>query len=121
MSANTRKWIEGLQERPFSYDPLTGIRTFFSSTPRGEWQFRHEFDDTYAEVEASKALAKNEDHWKKGVKNSMLHYAHIPDAILFKWHCEGVDIRDQRELLKMVNKPEWAYLRCTEKIHTEQG
>lgn len=119
--ANTRKWIDGLQERFFEYDPVTGIRTFFSSTKDGAWQFRHEFDDVQPEVDASRTLANDPDHWKDGVKESWLHYAHIPDALLFRWHCEGIDIRDQNELLKMVNKPEWKYLRCTEKIHTEQG
>lgn len=117
-SPNTRVWLDGLPERFFDYDPISGIRTFMSTNKNGDWQFRHEFSDVSHEVDASKALATTDDHWNAGVKKDMVHYAHIPDAILFKWHCEGVDIRDSQELMKMVNKPEWAYLRCTGKICT---
>lgn len=117
-SPNTRKWLDGLQERFFDYDPMSGIKTFISTNANGDWQFRHEFSEVAHEVDASRELAKNDDHWKDGVKKDMLHYAHIPDAILFQWHCAGVDIKEPSELLKMVNKTEWKYLRCTGKICT---
>lgn len=121
MSPNSRVWIPGLEERPFDYDPVTGIRTFMSVGPKGEWQFRHEFESVKVELEASKALAKDEDHWKSGVKGGLVHYAHIPDSVLFKWHCEGVDLKDKKALFEMVNKPEWSYLKCVDKFHLPQG
>jgi len=119
--ANTRQWIPGLQERLFEVDPLTGIKTFISFGDKGEWQFRYEFPDIQNEIDISKSLQNDPDHWKKGVKNDVVHYAHIPDPILLKWHCEGVDIRDNKALFEMVNKPEWSYLKCVDKIHVAKG
>lgn len=118
-SPNTRIWIPGLQERFIEYE--NGIKTFMSVGPKGEWQFRYEFDDLEPEVSASRELAKNDDHWKKGVKAGQVHYAHIPPALLFKWHCEGVDIKDTSALFLQVDKPEWRYLKCVDKIHVAKS
>lgn len=118
-SPNTRVWIPGLQERLI--EVVDGRRTYMSVGPKGEWQFRHEFDDVQPEVDASRELAKNDDHWKKGVKQGMLHYAHVPANVLFLWHCEGVDIRNPRELIRTVNKPQWSYLKCCTKVHVPKN
>lgn len=106
-------------ERLFDFDPVTGTKTYFSSGGKygTEWAFRTEFADLAPEVDASRELQKDDDHWKKGVKESFLHYAHIPDPILLKWHIAGVDINDPKELTRMVNRPEWSYLKCTGKVH----
>jgi hypothetical protein len=101
-----------------------GVKTWFhydlNNAKHAEertWALETEFSDFSHEVEASKELQKDPGHWKEGVKNDMVHYAHIPDAILMQWHSMGVNINDQRELFRMVNRPEWRYLKCTEKIH----
>lgn len=73
--------------------------------------------DVSHEVEASKALQNDDEYWKKGVKNEMAHYAHIPAILLEKWANEGVDINDSQALLKKVNHPDYAYLRTTTKRH----
>lgn len=114
-------WIPGLQERLFEVDPLTGIKTWMSVGPKGEWQFRHEFPDVQNELDMNRDLRNDSDNWTEGVKNGVVHFAHIPDAVLFKWHCDGVDIRDNKALFEMVNKPEWSYLKCVDKIHVPQG
>ena len=119
MSANTRDWIPGLQERLIEEDETK--KTFFSVGPKGEWQYRYEFAPVTAEVEASKYLQRDDEHWKKGVKQEQVHYAHIPDQILFKWHCEGVDIRDNKALFDKVNSPDWSHLKCVGKIHVPKG
>lgn len=105
-------------EAPISYDAVNGVTTFFSSDGKqGEnWAIRHEFDDVSHEVDASRELQKDGDHWKKGIKNSWLHAAHIPDAILLKWHGMGVNINEPKELLCMVQRPEWRYLMCVDKV-----
>lgn len=108
-------------ERLIDYDPVSGIRTYGSSeVVKGEevWAIRQDFDDVSPEVDAAKVLANDPEHWKKGVKESWLHYGHIPDPVLLQWHVQGVDINNPQELFKMVNRPEYAYLRCTPKIHT---
>src|SRR5262245_11535903 len=98
-------------ERLLDYDQYSGVRTYFSNDG-GDFAIRQDFDSVRPELEASKALQKDDDHWKNGVKQSWVHAAHIPDSILLKWHVMGVDINDPKELLRMVSKPEWAYLKC---------
>lgn len=107
-------------ERLFDVDPLTGTKTYFSSGGKygTEWAFRKEFIDVSPEVDAAKVLKNDDDHWKKGVKKSFLHYAHIPDGILYIWLGMGVDINDPQALFEMCNKPEWSDIKLTRKIHT---
>jgi hypothetical protein len=33
------------------------------------------------------------------------------------WFAKGVDIKDRKELIKWVNKPEYAYLKTTSMVH----
>ena len=73
--------------------------------------------DVEPQIEASRQLQNDTDYWKQGVKREMAHYAHIPNILLEKWANEGVDIRDSSALFAMVNKPEYAYLKTTAKVH----
>ena len=112
-------YIDRTNERLLDYDHINGIKTYFSShgPELNDWSFRYEFDDVSPEVEASKSLQTTDDHWKDGLKKDWLHYAHIPDSILLKWHSEGVNINDSKELVKMVNRREWRHLKCVDKTH----
>lgn len=82
-----------------------------------QWGIEYEFADFSHEIEASKTLQNDPDHWKKGVKDEMVHYAHVPDSILLRWHSMGVNINDPKALIEMVNKPDWSYLKCVDKVH----
>jgi hypothetical protein len=105
-------------ERLLDYDPYSDVKTFFSADGKyGErFAIRQEFGDVSPEVDASRELQKDDDHWKKGVKNGWLHAAHIPDSILLQWHAMGVNINEPKELLRMVQRPEYHYLRCVDKV-----
>jgi hypothetical protein len=104
-------------ERFFDYDPFTGVRTYFSSETGDDWTFTYKYDPVTYELDASRELAKDPDHWKDGVKDGWVHYAHIPDQVLHQWAIQGVNITDPKELLKMVNKPEFSDLKNTKKNH----
>jgi hypothetical protein len=107
-----------MAERLLDYDPFTGVRTYFSSDDKGkDWTFTYKYDPVTYELDASKSIQNNDDHWKDGVKESWLHYAHIPDQVLHQWAIAGVNINDPKELLKMVNKPEYRYLKLVDKVH----
>ena len=103
--------------RIFDYDPKTGITQWFHHDPDTHVTTIHSEQDVEPELEASKQLANNPDYWKKGVKQEMAHYAHIPNNILELWLRQDVNISDNDELFRMVNKPEWKYLRVTTKFH----
>lgn len=87
------------------YDPTTRETVEFAQA------------DVSHEVEASRQMQNNDEFWKYGVKNEMALYAHIPAILLEKWMREGVDTNDTQALLKMVNKPEYSYLKTTTKVH----
>lgn len=106
-----------MPERFFDYDPYAGVTTYFSSDTGNDWTFTYKYDPVTYELDASKELAKTDDHWKDGVKKGWVHYCHIPDQIMHKWAVEGVNINDPKALLEMVNRPEYAYLKLTDKKH----
>ena len=60
------------------------------------------------------AVGLNE-YSKLGIKRGFWHVASIPNAIVVKWKKEyGVDIFNKhqtKEMLKLLEKPEWSYLR----------
>src|SRR5688572_30266865 len=105
-------------ERFFDYDPFTGVRTYFSCDEKGnDWTFTYKYDPVTYELEASKSIQNDDDHWKDGVKNNWVHFAHIPNQVLHQWATQGVDIRDPKELFKMVERPEYKYLKLVNKVH----
>ena len=98
-------------------DPMTGISRWMDYDPATRETVEFAQSDVTHEVEASRQMANNAEFWKHGVKNDMALYAHIPAILLEKWLREGVDINDNAELVKMVNKPEYSYLKTTSKVH----
>lgn len=92
----------------FHYDELTDETTIETVQDEGRLN---------REVDASRSLQNDEDYTRKGMKNDMLHYAHIPDGVLMAWFAQGIDIKDRKELIRMVNKPEYSYLKTTRLIH----
>lgn len=93
-----------------------GIKTYFEQRGRG-WHIEYEFDDVDANLEYSKSLQNDPETWKQGMKKDFVHYCHIPPSILLKWHLEGVNINNPRALVNMVNRREWRYLKCVDKVH----
>ena len=98
------------------YDPFTKTFTYHHFDHDNKETVIETVQDTRPHVELSKAL-QNTDSWAYGVKNSMAQYAHIPDSVLVTWKSMGVDINDSKELFRMVNKPEYSYLKTTTKFH----
>ena len=110
-------------ERLLDYDPYTGIKTYFSSHGKGlnDWTYRYEFRDADPLLDSNLAKRNDPDLWRQRVKGGRVEYAHITDDILLKWHIMGVNINDKEELFKMVNRPEWSYLKTTNKVHVSHG
>ena len=94
-----------MSKRLLDYDPLTDTTTEYSE------------QDISHEVEASKQMQNDPEVWKQGVKDEFAFYGHIPAILLEKWAIEGVDINDTAALFRMINKPEYAYLKTTTARH----
>ena len=107
--------------RLISTDPYTGIET------------HHEYDyqtdetkiiyvaDAQDVLDENRRLSNDPDYWKQGVKNEFVKYASIPAGVQLKWMIEkGVDVYNKdhgKEVLALVNNPEYSYLKTTTKYH----
>jgi len=103
--------------RLLDVDPLSGTRTYHHYDQLTGKTIIKTVGDAEPGLEWAKSLAKNDDYWKKGVKDGRAHYCHIPNDVLLKWHSMGVPIGDPKALVNMVNRPEWSYLKTTNKVH----
>ena len=110
-------------KRILSSDKASGITEIF--------HYDHMTGDVHIEtrqdvtkiLETNKALQNDESYWKHGVKNDMAHFAHIPDIVQLQWinkyGLENDPMRKGNEklLFKLLNSPEYRYLKTTNKIH----
>jgi len=109
-----------MHRRLLDYDEFTGLMTYHhydELTDESHIETIQTSEQLNKELEASKELQNDTEYTRKGMKDDMLHYAHIPSGVLMEWFAKGVDIKDRKELIKMVNKPEYAYLKTTTMVH----
>lgn len=109
--------------RVLDYDPVTGMRTVARAHSDGSTVLHYE-QDVEAELEACKTLANDDDHWKNGVKNEWLHYAHLPDAIIMQLFAKGINIYahdiDMKRVFQEVNR-EYPHFKLTHKNHDKHS
>lgn len=80
--------------------------------------------DVEAALDRNKALQNDESYSSGGIKNGMWHYAHIPNIVQLRWLTEYGSANhpmkpgNERLLFRLLNSPEWKYLKATGKIHT---
>jgi hypothetical protein len=109
-----------MDKRLLDFDPFTGLITYHyydETTDESHLETIQAESQLNKELEATKELKNDEEYTRKGMKDDMLHYAHIPSGVLMEWFAKGVDIKDRKELIKWVNKPEYAYLKTTTMVH----
>ena len=109
-------------KRLVDYDPINGITTYCDyNSVTDVTTVISEYDDVSANLELNKALANDPEYWAKGVKAGLAHYAHIPNSIVTKWLIEdGVNVldrNDERKVYRLLNSPEYKYLKTTTKMH----
>lgn len=113
------------ERRHLHTDPATGLMTW------------HEYDhltdtttigysaDSEPVLELNKAMAKDDDFSKKGIKDGWWLYASIPVMLQVKWMIEeGLDVYDPRHSDRLSNKladPEYLYLKTTAGTHKLKG
>jgi hypothetical protein len=109
-------------KRLLSYDRASGTEEWFHyDVLTGETTVETINRDLSPTLDYTVARRNDDDYWRQGVKNEFAHYCHIPNSILLKWRVMGVAIDDPKELVRMVNKPEWSYLKVTDKVHLARG
>lgn len=111
-----------MDKRLLDYDPVTNICSWFTyDDATDETTISYTGGLAKQQAEVSQALKNDDAYTRKGMKNDMVHYAHITDDMLIRWHCMGINIKDTKELFRMVNKPEYAKLKTTNIVHKPKG
>lgn len=103
-------------KRLLDYDPLTGIKEIFHHDDKtGEWAIEMQ-QDISAQLEAAKDMRNDPNISKKGIKDGMWHYAHMPNIIVQKMISEdGVNPYDQNNATKVgkLIDEKYPYLKVT--------
>ena len=113
-----------MDKRLLDRDPLTGIEEWFHYDHMTDSVHIETKQDVEPIIDGNKDLANDDEYSRDGIKNEMWHYASIPLVIQMKWLNEyGMNdwpLRPGNEklLFRLLNSPDWKYLRCTGKIHT---
>ena len=106
---------------------MTGIEEWFHYDAQTDTTYIETRQDVEPILEANKILQNDDEYSRHGIKHEMWHYASVPLIVQMRWLNEyGMDnwpLRPGNEklLFRLLNSPEWRYLKCTGKIHTGRG
>lgn len=112
-----------MEKRLFDHDPFTGVTQYsYYDELTGDLTIET-VQDVEAQLDMNKAEANDDDFTKKGIKEGMWKYADIPVVVQERWlneyGLENWPMRPGNEklLFRLLNSPEWKYLKTTSKIH----
>lgn len=93
----------------YQHDPFTGLNTITRTDDDGRMYVTYE-QDLEGVIEHTRSLRNDDDHWKRGVKKSMVHIATIPDVAVMELRKIGIDVytapvKDIVSGLHKINKP----------------
>ena len=114
-----------MAKRILDYDPFSGMTSRFDYDHSTQTTIIGREQDVSLVLQVNKALQNNEDYSKQGIKNEWWHYATIPPLIIEKWKNEkGVDVFNkdhERAVFRLLNDPEYRYLKTTAGFHMPKG
>lgn len=110
-----------MTKRIVDYDPVGGMTTTFDYDHATDVTIVGSYQDVGPLLELNRAMAKNNDYTKQGIKNGWWKYASIPNILIEKWkNEEGVDVFNkdhEKAVYKKLNDPEYQYLKTTAGFH----
>jgi hypothetical protein len=83
--------------RLLDVDPLTGLATFHHFDEETKKNVISYAQDVSATVDLSEAIANDGASTKRGLKESMLHYAHIPDIVALKMKFDQWQVQETED------------------------
>jgi hypothetical protein len=116
-----------LDKRLLDRDPLTGVEEWFHFDPMTGDVHIETRQDVTPYIESNKAAAADPEVTRRGIKNDMWKYAQIPIWVQMKWLNEygmnnwPMHPNNSKLLFRLLNSPEWKYLKRTEKIHVARS
>ena len=116
-----------MAKRLLDYDPDTGVSEYFHYDAHTDTTVVETVQDVEPILNRNKDLTNDEDYTKVGMKKEMWHYASIPLVVQMRWLNEyGMENwpmhpHNKDLLFRLLNSPEWRYLKTTGKIHVAKG
>ncbi len=110
-----------MAKRLVSIDPATGLQTWHDYDPLTDETTIGYAADSSSVIELNKAMQKDDQFTKDGIKREFWMYAQIPVEVQVDWLInKGVDIlnRDHaKKVFELVNSPEYRHLKTTAGFH----
>ena len=110
-----------MTRRLLGYDPITGLTTWHHYDWTTDETIIETSGDSEPYLELNKAMARDDDFTKKGIKDGFWLYASIPPAVQVKWLVEdGIDVYNPSHGARISAKledPEYKYLKTTSGHH----
>jgi hypothetical protein len=110
-------------KRLLDHDPLTGVTEYFHYDHVTKTSYVETVQDVTPILDDNNALRNDDEYSKNGIKEEMWHFARIPIWVQVKWLNEygrenwPMHPKNSKLLFKLINSPEWKYLKTTNKIH----
>jgi hypothetical protein len=110
-------------KRLLDHDETTGVTEVFHYDHVTGDAFIETLQDVDGILDGNKALQNSDDYTKHGMKNDMLHFASIPIVVQMRWLAEygseswPMRPGNEKLLFRLLNSPEWRYLKTTNKVH----
>ena len=107
-------------KRLLDFNPLSGEKVWFEYDQHiDSMTITHE-QDVSKHLDIAHARMIDENYTRKGVKNDLLHYAHVPNTVILKMKMEdGVDLfskADEKRVFELLNT-KYKRLKTTTKVH----
>lgn len=116
-----------MTKRLLDHDPETGVTEYFHYDHTTDTSYVETVQDVEPILDINKTLQNDEDYTRKGIKEEMWHFAQIPIWVQMKWLSEyGLENwpmhpNNSKLLFRLLNSPEWRYLKTTNKIHVARS
>ena len=96
-----------MAKRLLDIDPISGLATYHDYDRINERNVITYEQDTQNAIDFAEARANDDSYTRQGIKNEMVHYAHIPDIVLLKMRFEDCvdpfDPNNGKKVFDLVN------------------
>lgn len=110
-----------MDKRLLSFDPVTGLNTWFSYDSLTDETIISYTADSTPILERNKRFANDAEYSKKGIKQEFWHLATIPVEVQMDWLInKGVDIYNpdhSKKISQLLHDPDYRYLKTTAGRH----
>jgi hypothetical protein len=112
-----------MTRRLLGYDSFTGVTEYFHHDDSTNTSYVETVQDVDTILDVTNDLRNDDEYTKKGIKDEMWHFASIPIVVQMRWLSEyGMENwpmkpGNEKLLFRLLNSPEWKYLKATNKIH----